>query len=61
MLAGDLRRFDGIGAGMSSGEIEVRGDVGAWAGAEMAGGRAADLRRCRRAARGRLSRAPGWG
>ncbi|MBV9364879.1 MAG: hypothetical protein JOY89_11610, partial [Solirubrobacterales bacterium] len=38
VLAGDLRRFDGIGAGMSSGEIEVRGDVGAWAGASMAGG-----------------------
>jgi formylmethanofuran dehydrogenase subunit C len=38
VLAGDLRRFDGIGAGMSSGEIEVRGDVGAWAGAEMAQG-----------------------
>jgi len=38
VLAGDLRRFDGIGAGMSRGEIEVRGDVGAWAGASMAGG-----------------------
>jgi formylmethanofuran dehydrogenase subunit C len=38
VLAGDLRRFDGIGARMSSGEIEVRGDVGAWAGAEMAAG-----------------------
>jgi formylmethanofuran dehydrogenase subunit C len=38
VLAGDLRRFDGIGAGMSRGEIEVRGDVGAWAGAEMSGG-----------------------
>jgi formylmethanofuran dehydrogenase subunit C len=38
VLAGDLRRFDGIGARMSSGEIEVRGDVGAWAGAEMSGG-----------------------
>ena len=38
VLAGDLRWFDGVGAGMSSGEIEVRGDVGAWAGAEMAGG-----------------------
>jgi formylmethanofuran dehydrogenase subunit C len=38
VLAGDLRRVDGIGAGMSSGEIEVHGDVGAWAGAEMAGG-----------------------
>jgi formylmethanofuran dehydrogenase subunit C len=38
VLAGDLRRFDGIGASMSGGEIEVRGDVGAWAGAEMSGG-----------------------
>lgn len=38
VLAGNLRRFDGIGARMSTGEIEVRGDVGAWAGAEMAGG-----------------------
>jgi formylmethanofuran dehydrogenase subunit C len=37
-LAGDLRRFDGIGACMSSGEIAVHGDVGAWAGAKMAGG-----------------------
>jgi formylmethanofuran dehydrogenase subunit C len=38
VLAGNLRRFDELGAGMSSGEIEVRGDVGAWAGAEMSGG-----------------------
>jgi formylmethanofuran dehydrogenase subunit C len=38
VLAGDLRRFDQIGAGMSRGEIEVRGDTGAWAGAEMSGG-----------------------
>jgi formylmethanofuran dehydrogenase subunit C len=38
VLAGDLRRFDWIGAGMSSGQIDVRGDVGAWAGAEMSGG-----------------------
>jgi formylmethanofuran dehydrogenase subunit C len=38
VLAGDLRRFDGIGACMSTGEILVRGDVGAWAGAEMSGG-----------------------
>jgi formylmethanofuran dehydrogenase subunit C len=38
VLAGDLRGFDGIGARMASGEIEVRGDVGAWAGAEMSGG-----------------------
>jgi formylmethanofuran dehydrogenase subunit C len=38
VLAGDLRRFDAIGAGMRSGEIVVRGDVGAWAGVEMSGG-----------------------
>jgi len=38
VLAGDLRRFDCVGARMSSGEIAVRGDVGAWAGAEMSGG-----------------------
>lgn len=38
VLAGDLRAFDWIGAGMSSGEIEVHGDVGDWAGAEMSGG-----------------------
>ncbi len=38
ILAGDLRRFDGIGARMSGGAIEVHGDVGAWAGAEMSGG-----------------------
>jgi formylmethanofuran dehydrogenase subunit C len=38
VLAGDLHRFDGLGAGMSSGTIEVRGDAGAWAGADMAGG-----------------------
>ena len=39
VLAGDLRSVDrGSGARMSGGQIEVRGDVGAWAGAEMAGG-----------------------
>jgi formylmethanofuran dehydrogenase subunit C len=38
VLAGDLRRFDWIGARMSGGEILVRGDVGGWAGAEMSGG-----------------------
>ncbi len=38
VLGGDLRGFDWIGAGMASGELEVRGDVGAWAGAEMSGG-----------------------
>lgn len=38
VLAGDLRRFDGIGAGMDGGEIVVRGDAGGWAGAGMSGG-----------------------
>lgn len=38
VLTGDLRRLDWVGAGMSSGEIVVRGDVGGWAGAEMRGG-----------------------
>ena len=38
VLAGDLSRFDWVGAGMASGEIEVRGDVGGWAGAGMSGG-----------------------
>jgi formylmethanofuran dehydrogenase subunit C len=38
VLAGDLRRFDGIGAGMRSCEVVVRGDVGACAGVEMSGG-----------------------
>jgi formylmethanofuran dehydrogenase subunit C len=38
VLAGDLRRFDGIGAGLTGGEVVVRGDAGAWAGAEMSGG-----------------------
>lgn len=38
VLEGDLRRLDWIGAGMSGGEIVVRGDVGGWAGAEMRGG-----------------------
>lgn len=38
VLAGNLGRFDWIGARMSSGEIAVRGDVGSWAGAEMSGG-----------------------
>jgi formylmethanofuran dehydrogenase subunit C len=38
VLAGDLRRFDWIGARMSGGQIVVRGDVGAWAGTEMSGG-----------------------
>lgn len=37
-LEGNLDRFEGIGARMSSGELAVRGDVGAWAGAEMTGG-----------------------
>ncbi len=38
VLAGDLRRFDEIGARMASGELVVRGGVGGWAGAEMSGG-----------------------
>lgn len=38
VLAGDLGRFDEIGARMSDGTIDVRGDVGDWAGAEMSGG-----------------------
>lgn len=38
VLAGDLRRFDGIGASMSGGEIVVRGDAGGWAGTDMSGG-----------------------
>jgi formylmethanofuran dehydrogenase subunit C len=38
VIAGDLRGFDWIGAGMSSGEIVVEGDVGSWAGTEMSGG-----------------------
>lgn len=38
VLAGDLRRFDGIGARMSGGEIVVHGQVGTWAGTEMSGG-----------------------
>ena len=38
VLAGDLRRFDWLGAGMSSGVLELRGDVGAWSGAAMSGG-----------------------
>jgi formylmethanofuran dehydrogenase subunit C len=38
VLDGDLGRFDWVGAGLASGELLVRGDVGAWAGAEMSGG-----------------------
>lgn len=38
VLAGDLGRFDEVGARMAGGEIVVRGDVGAWAGTEMSGG-----------------------
>jgi formylmethanofuran dehydrogenase subunit C len=38
VFVGDLNRFDGIGAGMSGGEIVVRGDAGGWAGAAMSGG-----------------------
>ncbi|MBV9605022.1 MAG: hypothetical protein JO027_07945 [Solirubrobacterales bacterium] len=38
VLIGDLRRFDGVGAGMASGTLVVHGNVGSWAGAEMSGG-----------------------
>jgi formylmethanofuran dehydrogenase subunit C len=38
VLDGDLGAFDGIGAGMTTGEIVVRGDAGGWAGAGMSGG-----------------------
>jgi formylmethanofuran dehydrogenase subunit C len=38
VLRGDLRLLDGIGHGMAYGRIRVEGDVGAWAGAELAGG-----------------------
>jgi formylmethanofuran dehydrogenase subunit C len=38
MLAGDLRRLDGIGAGMTRGRLTVRGDCGDRVGAEMRGG-----------------------
>jgi formylmethanofuran dehydrogenase subunit C len=37
-LAGDLRGVDGIGAGMSSGVLTVRGDCGDHVGARMRGG-----------------------
>jgi formylmethanofuran dehydrogenase subunit C len=37
-LVGDLRRFDRIGARMSSGSMVVRGNAGGWAGTEMSGG-----------------------
>ena len=39
VLAGDLRRFDGVGAGMASGSLEVDGAVGDSAGLGMSGGR----------------------
>ena len=37
-LAGDLRRFDGIGAGMTRGRLTVHGDCGERVGAAMSGG-----------------------
>ena len=37
-LAGDLRRLDRIGAGMTRGRLTVRGDCGDRAGAGMRGG-----------------------
>jgi formylmethanofuran dehydrogenase subunit C len=37
-LSGDMTNVHGIGAGMTAGEIHVRGDVGRWAGQEMSGG-----------------------
>lgn len=38
-LEGDLSRVDGIGTGMSTGELIIDGSVGRWAGARMSGGR----------------------
>jgi formylmethanofuran dehydrogenase subunit C len=38
VLAGDLRRVDGIGAGMSSGRVLVEGSCGDHLGARMSGG-----------------------
>lgn len=37
-LEGELSRFDGIGAGLAAGAIEVQGDVGDCAGLGMSGG-----------------------
>jgi formylmethanofuran dehydrogenase subunit C len=37
-IAGDCRRLDRIGAGMSEGSIAVEGDVGAYLGVSMSGG-----------------------
>ena len=37
-LAGDLRRLDGVGAGMTRGRLTVRGECGDRAGAGMRGG-----------------------
>ena len=37
-LAGDLSRIDAIGAGMTTGELVVEGDVGRYVGTRMAGG-----------------------
>ena len=49
----------GSALGMSSGEVEVRGDVGAWAGAEMAGGVLRIFGDAGAPARGCLSGRPG--
>ena len=38
VFEGGSSRFDGVGAGMSGGEIRVGGDVGTQAGCKMAGG-----------------------
>jgi formylmethanofuran dehydrogenase subunit C len=38
VLTGDLRRVDGIGAGMSSGRVQVEGSAGDHIGARMTGG-----------------------
>jgi len=37
-VEGDLSRVHRVGAGMTTGRLEVDGDVGDWAGAEMRGG-----------------------
>ncbi len=38
IVEGDLRRVSGLGRGMASGRLEIRGDVGPHLAAEMAGG-----------------------
>lgn len=37
-LTGDFSRWNGIGSGLKSGRIEIRGDVGSRTGAEISGG-----------------------